>query len=300
MSQLIQSSLQPSSVPTYKRAWQLFTEFHHSILGSAAFSLPITPPVLALFIAHMFNKGYASSTVNTYLSTLGYSHRLLNFPDPTKVFYITQMLKGYGKLDHRLDVRLPITLPILHKIVSACQNFSLSHYEVLLYQTMCLLAFHAYLRVGEITSGNPKAATNIIQLSQLARSTDHSNPPCYSLTFYKYKHCTNQRPFTLTISRKNQYCPVEYLQRFLAARGNRPGPLFVTPAHQSVTREQFCTHLRSLLRACGLDPARYKGHSFRIGAASHAASVGLSDSQIRILGRWKSNAFLKYIRVTAL
>ena len=139
-------------------------EFHHLILGSAAFSLPISPPVLALFISFMFHKSYASSTVNTYLSTLGYSHRLLGFPDPTKVFYITQMLKGYGKLDHRVDVRLPITLPVLHKLVYACQNCSLSPYEILMYQTMCLLAFHAYLRVGEITLGNPRAAANTIDI----------------------------------------------------------------------------------------------------------------------------------------
>lgn len=35
---------------------------------------------------------------------------------------------------------------------------------------------------------------------------------------------------------------------------------------------------------CGLDPARYKGHSFRVGAASYAVEQGLSDSQIRTLG----------------
>jgi hypothetical protein len=47
---------------------------------------------------------------------------------------------------------------------------------------------------------------------------------------------------------------------------------------------------------CGLDSSRYKGHSFRIGAASLSAEKGLSDSQIRAMGRWNSNAFRKYIR----
>lgn len=51
---------------------------------------------------------------------------------------------------------------------------------------------------------------------------------------------------------------------------------------------------------CGQTPYRYKGHSFRIGAASHAADRGLSDAQIRALGRWKSNAFQRYIRVPRL
>ena len=42
------------------------------------------------------------------------------------------------------------------------------------------------------------------------------------------------------------------------------------------------------------------GHSFRIGAASRAAEHRLTDTQIRLLGRWKSNAFTKYIRVPSL
>ena len=52
---------------------------------------------MALFIAHMFNSHYAPSTVTTHISALGYSHKLLGFPDPSKVFYVSQILKGYKK-----------------------------------------------------------------------------------------------------------------------------------------------------------------------------------------------------------
>ena len=58
--------------------------------------------------------------------------------------------------------------------------------------------------------------------------------------------------------------------------------------------------LRLALTSCGLNSSRYKGHSFRIGAASFAADRGMSDAQIRALGRWKSSAFLKYIRLPSL
>ena len=54
--------------------------------------------------------------------------------------------------------------------------------------------------------------------------------------------------------------------------------------------------LHKCLSVCGLDSSRYKGHSFRIGAASLVAEEGLSGSQIRAMGRWNSNAFRKYIR----
>ena len=35
----------------------------------------------------------------------------------------------------------------------------------------------------------------------------------------------------------------------------------------------------------GLDPKRYKGHSFRIGAATHDAQLGYSETFIQYLGR---------------
>ena len=63
-----------------------------------------------------------------------------------------------------------------------------------------------------------------------------------------------------------------------------------------ITVYQFNTELSRCLQFCGLDTTRYKGHSFRIGAASLAADKDFSDPQIRTLGRWKSDAFKLDIR----
>ena len=80
------ASLQPASIPTYKRAWALFNQFLYDVFQSTMFSLPIPPPTLALFIAYLFDKHYAPSSVNTFVSALGYSHKLAGFSDPGKVF----------------------------------------------------------------------------------------------------------------------------------------------------------------------------------------------------------------------
>ena len=64
----------------------LLTQFHSHILNEGSVGLPVSPSVLALFIAYLFNLNYAPSTVNTYVSAIGYSHRLSNLPDPTRVF----------------------------------------------------------------------------------------------------------------------------------------------------------------------------------------------------------------------
>ena len=58
----------------------------------AEFSVLLKSYLLRLKLS--IRRNYAPSTVNTYVSALGYSHKLSGLPDPTRVFYIIQMLKG--------------------------------------------------------------------------------------------------------------------------------------------------------------------------------------------------------------
>ena len=53
---------------------------------------------------------------------------------------------------------------------------------------------------------------------------------------------------------------------------------------------QFSAHLKSAVQFIGLGPNNFKGNSFRIGAATYAASLGFSDNLIKKLGRWNSDA----------
>ena len=296
----MKSSLQPSSLPTYKRAWRLYNQFLHSTFQGLSVALPISPPNLALFIAYMFDNHYAPSTVTTYISALGYSHKLSGYPDPSKVFFIMQMLKGYGKLGARLDSRLPITLPILHRILEAASSFSTSKYQICQFQAMCSIAFHAFLRVGEMTS-TTGLGPRPLQIHQVVQLVNDSNTiVSLKIVFEDFKHSYNQPPSSLVINRVPIFCPVQFMLDYLALRGNKPGPLFITLHGHPVSRANFTDQLSLAIKFCGLNPARYKGHSFRIGAASHAADRGLSDAQIRVLGRWKSNAFHRYIRIPSV
>ena len=55
--------------------------------------------------------------------------------------------------------------------------------------------------------------------------------------------------------------------------------------------------VRRALATAGLDQRQYCGHSFRIGAATTAATRGMEDSIIKTLGRWKSLAYLDYVKI---
>ena len=85
VTSLLKSSLQPSSVPVYRRAWNLFNQVFSSVFQSVDFSFPASLTILALFIAFLYDRRYAPSTVYTvgivYVSALGYSHKMCGFPD---------------------------------------------------------------------------------------------------------------------------------------------------------------------------------------------------------------------------
>ena len=112
------------------------------------------------------------------------------------------------------------------------------------------------------------------------------------------KHNSSRRPFSVVLDRATgpEFCPVHYLQRYCSMRGLTPGALFSFSDGSPVKTSHFTQQLLQALKFCGLDSSQYKAHSFRIGAPSSAADNGLSDAQIRHLGRWKSDAFKLYIR----
>ena len=64
-----------------------------------------------------------------------------------------------------------------------------------------------------------------------------------------------------------------------------------------MSRTYFAAQLSACLEHAGYDPGLYKCHSFRIGAATSAATRSFTDRQTQTMGRWKSAAFKRYIHI---
>ena len=91
-------------------------------------------------------------------------------------------------------------------------------------------------------------------------------------------------------------CPVKAILPYLALRGSKLGPLFMTDKDIPLTRQSFSTSLSAILAATKLDHHKYNTQSFKIGAATSAKLAGASELDIKMLGRWRSNTFERYIR----
>ena len=61
---------------------------------------------------------------------------------------------------------------------------------------------------------------------------------------------------------------------YMVIRGRAAGPFFRFASGSPLSSVQFVRRVREALKPYGVDMSKYSGHSFRIGAATTAASVG--------------------------
>ena len=150
---------------------------------------------------------------------------------------------------------------------------------------MFLFAFYFGLRVGEFTSSRHNIQCQQLVLSDLEMQ----------LTFTSFKHSSEAPEVHSIPSNSSRFCAVKAMQAYLTFRGRDDGPLFLLHG-KPVSNRSFSAILKKVVKNLGLASEKYKAHSFRIGAACFWAGKGLSEVQIRKLGRWHSDALIKYIR----
>ena len=136
-----------------------------------------------------------------------------------------------------------------------------------------------------------------LSLSDLAVNNTQA-PQVISIKLKRSKTDQFMKGVKLVLGRAhNVLCPVTALLAYLAHRGDSPGPLFRWANQDPLTKTKFVDHVRKGLITANIPAHLYTGHSFRIGAATTAALMGIEDSTIQTLGKWKSLAYLLYIKL---
>ncbi len=155
-----------------------------------------------MFVTHLYKCKYAASTILTHLSALSFVHTLYSMPDPVRAFIVQKVIAGVQKFKPQFDFRLPISLLVLHRITTALGNCSLTAFQRTMYKSMFLLAFAAFLRVGEMCVSNANT-DNVLRLSGVheLRETDGLR-----LLFSRFKH-SQGRQACIDIARQNsEFC----------------------------------------------------------------------------------------------
>ncbi len=194
--------------------------------------------------------------------------------------------------------RLPMTPHVLRQL-KAEWNGRAEDGDTRMIWAACCLAFCAFLRAGELTvPGDSQFDPGAHLTPQDIAIDDPVQPTLMRVTIKQSKTDPLRQGVDLYVGRTGtDLCPVAAVLSYLERRGKVPGPLFVFQDGRYLTRARFVERVREGLKKANVNEKDYCGHSFRIGAATTAASRGIEDSIIKTLGRWESVAYLRYVQI---
>lgn len=147
---LFRAALSSSTSSAYEGMFKRYHDFCVTHFPDSHL-LPSTQDMVAQFISSLFLDNSCPSTIASPISAISFAHKGRGFHDPTCCFVIRIILKGIQNTNGTVDTRLPITCHILTEMLSAISQVINGRYYQSLLKAMFLLAFHAFLRISEIT-----------------------------------------------------------------------------------------------------------------------------------------------------
>jgi hypothetical protein len=267
---------------------------------------PLSPEFMACYATELCYKASINklSTINSYISTVNSWCKANNRPNPTHALGTTEVsplykgvITGIAKsIGESPTQRMPITRYHLDRLWISAQ--SLPTEVKTNYCAMITLAWYALLRVGEFTIKSLESFNPAKNMTRRAIKffPNQENPTHYSV-FLKCSKTDQtgvghlQKIFTT----HDAQCPVKAMQRlFQLYPLSLDQPIFQldnSPTRNS--RTKFHSLTVSLLKEWGIDTSMLKSHSFRQGGASAALQFAPAW-QVKLLGRWKSDAWERY------
>lgn len=266
---------------------------------------PATADRVGVWIAHearrsvLSGKGLFKKTLKRKLFALLSWHKDLGMAtDGVTSPRVERVIVGANRF-HGVRVKeqpLTITLPILRKVLEVIRM----HPELyggrvgsLALIAAFTLGFACFMRMGEITYSVFDARFDLCRTSI---TFGENGNPCL-LKIPASKTDVFRQGVVMTVpTGPTEVCPVRALCRYMIATFLRAPtePLFQLHGRK-FPKGTVVGYLGKALREAGYPAQKFTGHSLRRGAATWAASIGMSATDIQTLGRWNSDCYRLYI-----
>ena len=269
------------------------------------------------YIALRFKTGITFSTLANELSgIIHYATRIgVNTKNwSLKAPIINKLKKGYKKLNgNNSDIRIAISLKQLESLVLC---IALSEPDALIQatqRTALIIAFWHMLRASEYTyhskiDGNK----HILKMGHIKlfpkNSMVHINIPSPK---------TNKNGVQLTLSSckcsiNADICPFHVLSSYISLKkkllpsqyNKVDSPLFMIPndyltsGYGVLAYNTWLNWFKEFADMIKVSRVHFKPHSLRVSGATYLFKQGCPEKCIKLLGRWKSNCWTKYVRLT--
>lgn len=243
-------------------------------------------------------SGCKHATIKSYLAGIRSAAIMQGFDvsDLSTMQRLKLVLRALKSIAPHTATRLPITNDILLRIRP---YMHLDTYEGKLLWAAFTFAHACLMRCGEFTTRSYKDKKYL----SLAAWKWEQGAKYGTVTLQSSK--TSKSPVDIHMfANGSDTCPAAAMSSYMTARikyrysTRLDSPLFATADGSPLTRKQLTKALRTALVAARVPNAElYKGHSFRRGGATSLARVGVPDSVIKSMGRWKSHAYQLYVDV---
>ena len=297
--QLLSAGIANKTRQTYQNGLRLFKLFRTNFHLNDTWPVPIAH--LTAFLSYLFESGYAPASAASYLSAISFYHKINNLIDNTSNYRVDKTLEGFKRLRPTFDTRIPVMYETLLQIISTLSEICSSMYEVCLFRAAYTMAFFGLFRVGELVASSSEQADTALQVEDVSvHDIKASGSAASKLMVRLKKSKTSQYGASVRIpicQVNGNACPVGAVIKFLNLRVASSRFFFCHLNGKPLTRYQFGAVLTKCVNHLGLPSRGFRTHSFRIGAASWLAKKGVSDEVIKRMGRWKSQAFKRYIRL---
>lgn len=284
-----------------------FLDSHPQYKHPNGSGIPAPLPALLEWCASL-GGDHKPATIKAYITHVRSAHLEEDVSDEhTHSPVLQRLIRGIARAHDTTPkiVRLPITADMLRQVLLGLPSASGRNGAVL--RAACTLAFAAFLRCGEFTV--PSASSDFSAALHLTPRSIQWFPSFESPTHFTLRiPASKTDPFRLGVTvlvaaapPGSPTCPVTAMHHLFTAFPPTlvVQPLFELQNGKALHREYFIQAVKKALTSQGVDSSKYSGHSFRKGAASSASEVGISEADIQLLGRWRSNAVKLYVQVSA-
>ena len=255
-------------------------------------NVPIILPVdwhhICLWLSHLSYK-LSHASIRSYLSGVATLHRDNGYDTPTDHHIVRRILDGIHREQTMRGVKqlrsLPMTPTLLDIMASSAD---MNDYDTYMMFAAMRLGTAALLRVGEFTLTNQPE--RILRMCNIKRT-----PGGYSIRLSitkTSKHGAGQTAFvgeSATVAMMDTY-----IKKRAATSTN--DILFVFANGTPLTRDKLLHLCRRWLQSIPVPP--HRSVSFRAGGATSLNEAGVAAHTIKVLGRWESSAYERYVRQT--
>ncbi len=299
MEFFFRNGLAESTQRAYNSAKRRYIHFCHD---HNLAPIPSSEQQLCQYVSYLALANLSHNTIKCYLSAVRHLHIAEQAPDPeiSKMPRLEQVLRvikyTQAKRKEKGKARLPISIDILSRLRESWQARATQDSAML--WAAASLCFFGFFRSGELTTPSESGYDEGAHLSFHDVSVDNlAEPQVLQVRVKASKTDPFRTGVDVFVGRTNcNKCPVAAVLAYMVMRGSNPGPLFIFSNGKPLTRARFVSEVKDALTRAGVDSTCYSGHSFRSGAATTAVKRGLGDATIKMLGRWRSNAYQVYVK----